>query len=218
MFKRTDKPVFSPAFTVRGEGRFVRQTGGPGMYGHCILEVGVLERGAGFVFRTALVGGTIPAEFIGPIEEGVRAAMATGILAGYPVVDVAVTLVDGSYHLKDSNAAAFRQAAMIAFRDACTKVEMGLLEPVASVEVLTPSECLGAVLSDLIRRRGQVTRQETRGNGDTMLGGTVPLAETFGYATDLRSLTQGRAAFTLIPSGYEFVPDAVAREIVARRA
>jgi elongation factor G len=187
------------------------------MYGHCVLEIGPLERGAGFVFRPALVGGAIPTEFIAPIEEGVRAAMAAGVLAGYPVVDIAVTLVDGSYHPRDSNAAAFRQAAQLAFRDACAKAEMGLLEPMAFIEVVTPSECLGAVLGDLMRRRGQVTRQEVQGNGDTVLGGTVPLAETFGYATDLRSLTQGRAAFTLSPSGYEFVPDAVAREIIAMR-
>jgi elongation factor G len=217
MLRRQEYP--EPATKFRGEGRFVRRSGGPGMYGHCVIEVEPQERGVGFTFRSALVGGAIPAEFMRPIEEGIRDAMARGVLAGYPVVDVAVTLVDGSYHPVDSNAQAFRLAAGLAFRDACAKSEMGLLEPVADIEIVAPAECIGDVLGDLMKRRGQVMRQETQTGGtDVTLGGRVPMAETFGYATDLRSLTQGRATFTLTPSGYEFAPETVAREIIARRA
>jgi elongation factor G len=202
----------------RGEGRFVKQSGGPGQYGHCILEVEPQPNGTGFNFETRVENGAVPALFFKPIEAGVREAMAQGMLAGYPIVDVRVTLVDGSYHEKDSNAYAFQTAGAMAFRDACSRAEMALLEPVGQVEVTTPSAFVGSVIGDLNRRRGRIERQQTAPGETVIVGGVVPIAEMFGYASDLRSMTQGRASFSLQPSGYEEAPRSIVTQIAAQRA
>lgn len=206
-------------YMVRGEGRVVQRSGGVGLYGHCVLEVEPLSRGAGFSFVSALTGGVIPKEFVPAIEAGVRDAIARGPLAGYPVVDVLVRLVDGSFHAVDSSTVAFRQAGALAFRDACRKAQMVLLEPVGTVAVTVPAEQAGAVIGDLNRRRAGITDSEAEqvGNGITVRA-RVPLAEMFGYATTLRSLTMGRGVFTLAPAGYEEVPTPVAQEVITRRA
>lgn len=201
---------------LRGEGRYVRQDGGPGQYGHCVLELEPLPNGSGFAFESRITAGAIPSEYLKPIEAGVADAMRQGVLAGYPVVDVRVTVVDGSYHEKDSNAHAFRTAATMAFRDACAKGEVILLEPVGRLEVVIPTSYVGAVIGDLHRRRGRIERQETTTNETVTVGARVPLAETFGYASDLRSLTQGRADFTLQPGGYEEVPANIAAAVANR--
>ncbi|MCW3098497.1 MAG: translation elongation factor [Chthonomonadaceae bacterium] len=197
--------------TYRGEARVIRRHGGPGMYGHCVLEVEATGIGSGFVFENGVVGGAIPGSYIPDIKTGVEDAMRCGILAGFPVVDVKVTVVDGSYHEVDSNSLAFRQAGAQAFKDACTRAPLVILEPIAELEVSTPDEYIGAVMGDINRRRGQV--QDTDG---TTVRALVPLAETFGYASDLRGMTQGRAHFTLTPKTYAEVPMSIQEQLVAR--
>lgn len=202
----------------RGEGRYIRQNGGPGQYGHCLIELEARERGAGVEFGSRLAGGTLPREFLPDIERGVREAMVRGVLAGFPVVDVRITVVGGSFHETDSKPFAFQMAGRLALQDACGQAPMTILEPVAVLEVLTPPEHLGAVLSDLHRRRGRLEGQGTLADGTPVITALVPVAETFGYATALRSLTQGRAGFSLHPFGYDEAPESVQTALIARAA
>ena len=196
---------------VEQESRFVRQTGGRGQYGHVVLQVEPLEAGKGFEFVDGTKGGVIPREYIPAIEKGVVEAMSSGVLAGYPVVDVRARLTFGSYHDVDSSEMAFKIAGSMAFREAMGKASPVLLEPMMSLEVVTPEDFMGEVISDINRRRGRIVGQEPRGNTQ-VVSGTVPLAEMFGYATDLRSRTQGRATFTMQFSHYEAVPKGVGPE------
>ncbi|MCX7967350.1 MAG: elongation factor G [Armatimonadetes bacterium] len=199
------------------EGRYIRQTGGRGQYGHVWLRVEPLPRGAGFEFVNQITGGVIPSEFIPAVEKGIREAIDTGVLAGYPVVDVRVTLFDGSYHEVDSSELAFKLAAEIAFKEACKQAGLILLEPIMALEVLIPKEYLGDVLGDLTARRAKIKGvQELAGNA-VMIEAEVPLAEVFGYATSLRSLTQGRGSYTMRPSHYEPVPVNIAERIILDR-
>ena len=200
----------------RGIGKYIRQTSGPGSYGHCVLEVTPREFGSGSTFEDRTVGGTIPREYLPAIERGVREVMARGVLAGYPVVDVGVSVVDGSYHEVDSHARAFQMAGSLAFRDACRQAPMILLEPLFRAEVLTPAEYVGPVLGDLSRRRGVLERQSVLADGTHIVAARVPVAETFGYATQLRSLTQGRAGVSLTPCGYDEAPASVTQALIAR--
>jgi len=200
---------------VQAEGRFIRQTGGRGQYGHVWLELEPLPPGSGFEFVNKIVGGVVPKEYIPAVEAGVREAMQNGVLAGYPVVDVRVTLFDGSYHEVDSSEMAFKVAASMAFKEAARKADPVLLEPIMSVEVVTPEEFLGDVIGNLNARRGHVEGMERRGNTQVVRA-RVPLATMFGYATDLRSMTQGRASYTMQFSHYEEVPANIAQELLAR--
>jgi elongation factor G len=197
--------------TFRGEARIIRRTSSADMYGHCVLEVEATGIGSGFVFENGVVGDAIPVEYIPAIQAGVEDAMRSGVLAGFPVVDLKVTVVDGSYHEIDSNSLAFRQAGAQAFKDACKSAPMVILEPIAELEVSMPGEYIGAVMGDINRRRGQV--QDTDG---TTVRALVPLAETFGYASDLRGMTQGRAHFTLTPKTYAEVPKSIQEQLVAK--
>jgi len=201
--------------TVRAEGKFVKQTGGRGQYGHCILEFVPLGPGGGFEFESRIVGGAIPKEFIPAVEAGLRDAMTTGVVAGYPMLGVKAILLDGSYHEVDSSDFAFRMAAAMAFREGCRKADPVLLEPVMKVEVVVPEEYLGEVVVDITSRRGRVLGMEPRANAQVVRA-IVPLAEMFGYATDLRSATQGRATYSMHLHGYEEVPKNIADEIMNR--
>jgi len=202
--------------SVKQEGKFIRQTGGRGQYGHVWLEIEPNERGKGFEFINKIVGGVVPKEYIPAVEAGVREAMENGVLAGYPMVDVKVTLFDGSYHEVDSSEMAFKLAASIGFKEGARKADPVLLEPIMKVEVVTPEDFMGDVVGDLNARRGRVEGMERRGNGQ-VIRALVPLASMFGYATDLRSLTQGRAVYTMHFSHYEEVPANIAQELVASR-
>jgi elongation factor G len=198
-----------------GEGRYVRQTGGRGQYGHAKVRVEPCSPGEGFEFVNDIVGGTIPREYIKPIEEGIREALTAGVLASYPVADVRVTLYDGSFHEVDSNEMAFKIAGSMAFKDAAKVAGPVLLEPVMRVEVVVPEEYMGDIMGDLNSRRGRITAMEARG-GTQIVRARVPLSEMFGYATDLRSRTQGRATFTMHFDRYEQAPQQVSDEVVAR--
>ena len=198
-----------------GEGRYIRQTGGRGQYGHVKLAVAPRQPGAGFAFVNEIVGGAIPREFIKPVEEGIRDAMSAGVLAGYPVDDVSVTLEDGSFHEVDSSELAFKIAGSMAFKDAARKAGPVLLEPIVRVEVVVPEEYMGDVMGNLTGRRGRITAMETRG-GTQIVSARVPLSEMFGYATDLRSATQGRATYSMHFDRYEQAPQDVSEQIVAR--
>ena len=200
---------------AEADGRYVKQTGGRGQYGHVKLRVAPAQTGTGFVFTNAIFGGAVPKEFIGSIEDGVREAITTGVLAGYAIEDVSVTLYDGSSHDVDSSEVAFKIAASIAFRAAARRASPVLLEPVMKVEVVVPEVNLGDVIADLNSRRGKVKSMEAHG-GTQIVNARVPLAEMFGYATDLRSRTQGRATFTMHFGRYEQVPQTVSEEIMAR--
>ena len=202
---------------VRTEGRFVRQTGGRGQYGHCVLDVAPREPGAGFIFEDRTVGGSIPREYISAVRHGVERALTAGPRAGFPVVDVAVAVIDGSYHAVDSSEMAFQTAGTMGMREALDKGAAVLLEPVMKVEVVTPDDHFGDVLGDISQRRGHVLGSEPRGNTQ-VIAAEVPLAETFGYATDVRSLTQGRATYSMEFDHYEEAPDLVAREIAGERS
>ena len=201
--------------TARAEGRFVRQTGGHGQYGDCWLEVTPLERGTGIVFVNKVVGGVIPREYIKPIEMGVREALQTGVIAGYPVVDVQVSVYDGSYHAVDSNEMAFKMAGSMAVKAAVRQASPKILEPIMKIEVTAPGASLGDVLGDLNSRRARIMHIEAIGDTQVALA-HVPLAETFGYATVLRSLTQGRATYTMEFDHYAEVPNGVAAEITGK--
>ncbi len=199
---------------TEAEMKFVRQTGGRGQYGHVKIRVTPLERGDGFHFENAIVGGAIPKEYISPVEHGIREAMENGELAGFPVVDVAVTLYDGSYHEVDSSEMAFKVAGSMAFKEALRKGKSELLEPVVSVEAVMPEEYLGDVLGGINSRRGKVSDMETR-SGAQVLRAHVPLSEMFGYATTLRSATQGRATYSMQFSHYAQVPQLVKEELLS---
>jgi elongation factor G len=194
--------------------RHVKQTGGKGQFAEVVIRVEPLDRGSGFEFVDSITGGAIPKEFIKPVEEGIRKAMETGPLAGYPVVDVRVKLRDGKFHEVDSSEMAFKTAGFMAFREAVKKARSTLLEPIMDVEVVTPGEFLGDVLGDLTARRGKILGMESR-SGIQTVGVRVPLARMFGYATDLRSRTQGRATFTMRFSHYEPAPHSVTEKVVA---
>jgi elongation factor G len=196
------------------EGRFVRQTGGRGQYGHAVIDMEPTEPGEGYEFIDKIVGGKIPREYISSVDLGIQEAMESGVLAGYPVVDLRVTLVDGSFHEVDSSEMAFKIAGSMAFKNAMQRAKPKLLEPVMAVEVVTPDDYLGDVMGDLNSRRGRVEGLEPRGNAQAIRA-RVPLATMFGYATDLRSTTQGRATFTMQFDRYEEVPQSIAGEIVA---
>ena len=200
----------------RGEGSFIKQSGGRGQYGHVVLQVSPLVQGEGFRFVDAISGGVIPKQFIPAVEAGIREALGAGIQAGYPVVDLEVKLVGGSFHEVDSTEVAFKVAASMAFKDALGKADPILLEPIMELEIVVPEEFTGEVIGDLNARRGRITGLE-EGRGIRSLRGHVPLAETFGYATDLRSLTQGRGTFSMQFSHYEEVPEYRSREIIAKR-
>ena len=200
---------------VSTEGKFVRQSGGRGQYGHVVLEIEPLEPGAGFEFENKIVGGVVPKEYIKPVEDGVKEAMASGVLAGYPMVDVRVSLVDGSYHEVDSSEMAFKIAGSIGFKEGARKANPVLLEPIMQVEVVTPEEFMGDVMGDLNSRRGRIEGMEARGNAQAIRA-LVPLSNMFGYATDLRSATQGRATYTMHFSHYDEVPASLAEEIISK--
>ncbi len=214
------KPQVAYKETIKGkavaEGKFIRQTGGRGQYGHAIIEIEPLERGQGFIFENAIVGGIIPKEFIPAVEEGVKEAMQNGVMAGYPVVDVKVKLFDGSYHEVDSSEMAFKIAGSLAFKEAAKKAGLVLLEPIMEVEVETPEDYVGDVIGDLNSRRGKIMGMENKGI-ITAIRAYVPLAEMFGYATTLRSLTQGRGTFIMKFSHYDEVPQSIAEQIVGER-
>ncbi|MBO8126527.1 MAG: elongation factor G [Firmicutes bacterium] len=198
---------------VKAEGKFIRQTGGRGQYGHVVFEVEPLEPGGGFVFENKIVGGVVPKEYVPAVEEGVKEAMLNGVLAGYPVIDVKVSLVDGSYHEVDSSEMAFKVAGSLGFKEAAKKADPVLLEPIFKVEVVTPEEYMGDVIGDLNSRRGRVEGMEPR-SGAQVIRAYVPLAEMFGYVNDLRSKTQGRATYVMHFSHYEEVPQSVAQGII----
>jgi elongation factor G len=214
------RPQVSYRETVRGtasgvEGRFVRQTGGSGQFGVVYLDLEPAP-GEGFEFVNRIKGGSVPAEYIPAVKTGVQEALENGVKAGYPMVDLRVTLVDGKYHDVDSSEVAFKVAGSIAFKEAAKRAKPVLLEPIFAVEVITPEEFLGEVIGDLSRRRGRVEGQERRGNA-LAVSARVPLSEMFGYATDLRSNTQGRANYTMQFEGYEEVPPNIAEKIVEMR-
>jgi elongation factor G len=213
------KPQVAYKETIRkkadAEGKYIRQTGGRGQYGHVKITIEPSGIGAGFVFENDIVGGAVPKEYIKPIEQGIREALSNGVLAGYEVKDVKVTLYDGSYHEVDSSEIAFKIAGSMAFKEGCRKASPALLEPVMKVEVVLPEEYMGDVIGDINSRRGRVEGMEAR-PGTQIIKTLVPLATMFGYATDLRSRTQGRATYTMHFSHYEEVPRAIAEEIVAK--
>jgi elongation factor G len=217
---RMGKPQVAYKETIVGvadaEGKYIRQSGGRGQYGHVIIRVEPLERGKGFEFVNQIKGGIIPAEFIPSVEKGIRDAMEEGVLAGYPVQDIRVILYDGSFHEVDSSDIAFRIAASIAFKEAARKAGLILLEPIMRIEVYTPEEFLGAVIGDLNSRRAKITEIFMKGSFRAIQG-YVPLAEMFGYATTLRSLTQGRGYYIMEFYGYEEVPQNIANQIVEQR-
>lgn len=200
---------------AKAEGKFIRQTGGRGQYGHVWIEIEPMERGKGFEFINKIVGGTIPREYIPAVEKGIVEAMEGGVLAGYPLVDVKVTLFDGSYHEVDSSEMAFKIAGSMALKEGCKKAELVLLEPIMDVEVVTPEEYMGEVIGDLNSRRGRVQSMEKRGKAQ-VIRAMVPLAEMFGYATDLRSKTQGRGTYTMQFSHYDEVPKNLTEQIIAK--
>jgi elongation factor G len=200
---------------VKVEGKFVRQSGGRGQYGHVWLEVEPQEPGKGYEFVDAIKGGVVPREYIPAVDKGILEATDTGVLAGYPVVDVKVTLIDGSYHEVDSSEMAFKIAGSMGFKEGCAKAGPVLLEPIMSVEVVVPEEYMGDVIGDLNSRRGRIMGMENRA-GAQVVSAMVPLAQMFGYATDLRSATQGRATYTMTFHHYEQVPKSVSEEIIAK--
>jgi elongation factor G len=195
------------------EGKFIRQSGGRGQYGHVVINMEPAQQGAGFVFEDKIVGGVIPREYIGPVEQGIKEALETGVLAGYPVVDVKVELVYGSYHDVDSSEMAFKIAGSMAFKEAARRAEPVLLEPIMNVEVVCPADYMGDILGDLSARRGKIGGMTQRGEAQ-VIGASVPLAEMFGYSTKLRSQSQGRAVYSMEFSHYEEVPKSKADEII----
>ena len=203
--------------TVKVEGKFIRQSGGRGQYGHVWLEMEPLEPGTGIQFESKIVGGVVPKEYIKPVEEGIREAAEGGVLAGYPVIDFKATLVDGSYHDVDSSEMAFKIAGSMAFKEGCRKAKAVILEPIMKVEIVVPEEYMGDVIGDVNSRRGRMEGMEAQ-DGMQEIRAFVPLSEMFGYATDLRSKTQGRGTYSMEPSHYEEVPKSVFETIVASRA
>ena len=215
------KPQVSYKETIRNkvkvEGKFIRQSGGRGQYGHVWLEMEPLEPGTGIQFESKIVGGVVPKEYIKPIEEGIREAAESGILAGYPVIDFKATLVDGSYHEVDSSEMAFKIAASMAFKEGCKQAKSVILEPIMKVEITVPEEYMGDVIGDVNSRRGRMEGMEAQ-SGNQVIRSFIPLSEMFGYATDLRSKTQGRGTYSMEPSHYEEVPKSILETIVSSRA
>ncbi|OGY28492.1 MAG: translation elongation factor G [Candidatus Woykebacteria bacterium RIFCSPHIGHO2_12_FULL_43_10] len=214
------KPQVAYRETIRktstAEGKYIRQSGGRGQYGHCYLRIEPKGRSEGYEFVSEVVGGTIPREFISPIEKGVREALETGVVAGYPLVDLKVAVYDGSYHEVDSSEAAFKIAGSMALKEAAKSADPVLLEPIMKLEVVVPENYMGDVIGDISSKRGKVEGTETRGNA-TVVRANVPLAEMFGYATTLRSMTQGRGSFSMEPFNYEEVPSQVAKSLVENK-
>ncbi|MDR3587134.1 MAG: elongation factor G [Desulfosporosinus sp.] len=202
--------------TVKSEGKFVRQSGGRGQYGHCWIELTPLEPGSGFEFVNKVVGGVIPREYINPIGAGIQEALQNGILAGYPVLDIRATVYDGSYHDVDSSEMAFKIAGSMAFKAGALKADPAIIEPVMKVEVTVPEEYMGDVIGDISSRRGRIEGMEAR-NNTQVVRGFVPLSEMFGYSTDLRSATQGRGVYVMQFDHYEEVPKGIAEGIIAKR-
>jgi elongation factor G len=215
------KPQVAYRETIRrkgeAQGKFVRQTGGRGQYGDVYIEVEPNEAGGGFLFENKIVGGAVPREYVPAVEKGIKEAMETGIMAGYPMVDIKAFLTDGSYHDVDSSEMAFKIAGSMGFKEACRKAKPALLEPVMDVEVVTPEEYMGAIVGDLNSRRGRIVSMEARGTSQ-VIRANVPLATMFGYATEMRSMTQGRATYTMQFARYEEVPTAISEEIMAKVA
>ena len=197
------------------QGKFVRQSGGKGQYGDVWIEFSPNEEGKGFEFENAIVGGVVPREYIPAVEQGLKEAMANGVLAGYPLIDVKAKLYDGSYHEVDSSEAAFKVAASMALKNASKSAGAVILEPIMHVEVVAPEEYLGDVMGQITARRGRVEGMEARGNAQ-LVNSMVPLAEMFGYATTLRSATQGRGTFTMTFDHYEAVPKSIQAEIIKK--
>jgi elongation factor G len=200
---------------AEGEGKWIKQSGGRGQYGHAKIRIIPRKPGEGYEFVNEIVGGAIPKEFIKPIDQGIQDAMTTGVLAGYPMDDVKVELYDGSYHDVDSNEMSFKFAGSMAFKDAAGKGHPVLLEPVMRVEVVVPEEYMGDVIGDVTKRRGHIQSMETRG-GSQVINARVPLAQMFGYATDIRSRTQGRGSYSMHFDRYEPAPASVRDEVIAR--
>ena len=215
------KPQVAYRETIRGtadcEGKFVRQSGGHGQYGHVWIRFEPNETGKGFEFIDAIVGGTVPKEYIKPTQEGLKAAMENGLVAGYPVVDIKATLFDGSYHEVDSSEMAFKTAASLALKEAAKKCDPIILEPIMDVEVTAPMEYLGNIMGDITKRRGHIKDQEERGNA-VVIRAFVPLSQMFGYATDLRSNTQGRGNYMMQMDHYSEVPASIAKDIAEKNA
>jgi elongation factor G len=213
------KPQVAYRETIRkhaeAEGKYIRQTGGRGQYGHVKIKLDPQEPGKGYEFVNDIVGGVVPKEYIKPVDQGIQEALEGGVLAGYPVVDVKVTLYDGSYHEVDSNEMAFKIAGSMAFKEAARKASPVLLEPVMAVEVVTPEDFAGTIMGDLSSRRGRIEGMEHRA-GSQVIKSIVPLAEMFGYATHMRSSTQGRAEYSMHFGRYEEVPRSVADEIIGK--
>ena len=213
------KPQVAYRETIRkpasANSRFVRQSGGHGQYGHCVVDFEPGEPGSGFVFESKIVGGVVPKEYISPIEEGIKEAMENGFLAGFPMVDLKATLVDGSYHEVDSSEMAFKVAGSMAFKEAAAKANAVLLEPVFKLEVVVPEEYMGDVIGDINSRRGRLEGMEAE-KGMQTIRGFVPLSEMFGYATDLRSKTQGRGTYVMQFAHYEEVPKNIAETVIEK--
>jgi elongation factor G len=197
------------------EGKFIRQSGGKGQYGHVVINMEPAEPGQGFVFEDKIIGGVVPKEYIGPCEQGIKEALENGVLAGYPMVDVKVQLVFGSYHEVDSSEMAFKIAGSMAFKEAAAKATPVLLEPMMNVEVVTPEAYMGDVLGDISSRRGKIGGMTQRGEAQ-VIAATVPLSEMFGYSTKLRSMSQGRAVYSMEFAHYEEVPKSKAEEIISK--
>jgi len=202
--------------TIEQEGKYIRQSGGRGQYGHVYLRIEPRELGSGYEFINAIIGGVIPKEYISAIDKGIQEQMQNGIVADYPVVDARVTLYDGSYHDVDSSEMAFKIAGSMAFREGAKKANPVLLEPIMKVEVITPEDYMGDVMGDLNKRRGVVQGMDDAFSGKSIRA-EIPLSEMFGYATDLRSATQGRATYTMEFSRYAQIPTNVAKEIIEKR-
>jgi elongation factor G len=200
---------------VRAEGRFVRQSGGRGQYGHVWIELEPLERGAGYLFENKIVGGVVPREYISPVDDGIQEAMANGVVAGYPMIDVRAAVVDGSYHEVDSSEMAFHIAGSMALKSGAHKADAYLLEPIMKVEVTVPEEYMGDIMGDINSRRGRIEGMDSRA-GAQIIRGFVPLSEMFGYSTSLRSRTQGRGTYSMEFYSYEEVPKSVSAEIIAK--
>ena len=214
------KPMVSYKETIRkaveGEGKFIRQSGGRGQYGHAVITLEPLEPGSGFIFESKIVGGAVPKEYVKPIEEGIKEAMGNGILAGYEMVDIKATLIDGSYHDVDSSEMAFKVAGSMAFKNCAEKAKPVILEPIMKIEITVPEEYMGDVMGDLNSRRGRIEGMEAQSNSQ-IVRGFVPLSEMFGYATDLRSKTQGRGTYTMQSDHFEEVPKSISEEIITKR-
>jgi elongation factor G len=195
------------------EGKFVRQSGGRGQYGHVKIKAEPLQQGTGFEFVNAIVGGVVPREYIPAVQKGIEESMLSGPLTGFPIVDLKVTLYDGSYHEVDSNEMAFKIAGSMAIKEAIEKGAAAILEPIMRVEVITPEDFLGSIIGDLNSRRGQIQGMDERGNA-RLVKAHVPLAEMFGYANDMRSMSQGRAQFSMFFDHYEQVPNNIAQKLI----